>query len=158
MTGMRTLIHNEDLKRVYTGAALAIVAGLAMGAAVQPPLADNILAPQQEWAGGGMRNYATATARDVGAYPGQVPDYVVGTNYTQAPPPVAEQVLAYQDRAEPAAYDAAEHAQTAEATAPARWEDEPRGEPLYPSQQGNAFNPSDLPEPPEPPLDVFEPA
>ena len=23
MTGMRTLIHNEDLKRVYTGAALA---------------------------------------------------------------------------------------------------------------------------------------
>jgi hypothetical protein len=153
---MGNLIRSDDLRRIFVGASLAVVAGLAMGAAVQPPLADNILAPQQEWAGGGTRNYASATARDVGAYPGQVPDYVIGTNYTQ--PPVAEpQAPVYAALVEPAAYDAAEYARTAEAVAPARWEDEPRAEPIYPSQQGNAFNPSDLPPAPEPPVDTTSP-
>jgi hypothetical protein len=84
---------------------------------------------------------------------------VIGTNYTQpAPSPMAEQVLAYQERAEPTAYDIAEHAQTAEAVAPARWDDEPRDEPVYPSQHGGALNPSDLPPPPEPPVDTASPA
>jgi len=154
---MGNLIRGNDLKRIYVGASLAVMAGLAMGGAVQPPLADNILAPQQEWAGGGMRNYASATTRDVGAYPGQIPDYVIGTNYTQ-PVPVAEpQTPVYT--AEQAAYDVAEYARSAEAVepTPARWEDEPRAEPMYPSEQGNAFNPSDLPEPPEPPVDTASP-
>jgi len=152
---MGNLIRSDDLRRVFVGAGLAVIAGLAVGGAVRPPLTDNILAPQQEWAGGGSR--PAAAARDVGAYPGQVPDYVIGTNYTQPPPIVAPQVLAYQERAAPAAYDAADHARTAEAVAPARWEDEPRPEPIYPSQQGNAFNPSDLPPAPEPPVDTVSP-
>lgn len=153
---MGNLIRNDDLKRIFVGASLAVVAGLVMGAAVQPPLTDNILAPQQEWAGGGPRNYAAATSRDVGAYPGRVPDYVVGTNYIRPP---EQQVLAYEDRAEPTAYDAAEYAQTAEAVTvtPARWVEEPRGEPVYPSQQGNAYNPSDLPPAPEPPVETTSP-
>jgi hypothetical protein len=156
---MGTLIRSSDLRRVYIGAGLAVIAGLTLGGAVQPPLADGIVAPQQAMAGGGMRNYAAATTRDVGAYPGQVPDYVIGTNYTR-PLPVAEQVLAYEERAEPTAYDIAEHARTAEAvtTIQRRWADEPREETVYPSQQGGAFNPSDLPPPPEPPVDLFEPA
>jgi hypothetical protein len=155
---MRTLIHNSDLKRLFTGAGVAVVAGLLMGGAVQPRLGDGIKAPQQEMAGGGTRTYAIGGDTGVGGYPGQVPDYVIGTNYLN-PPVVETQVLAYEERAEPTtAYDAAEYAQTTEAVAPTRWEDEPREQPLYPSEQGNAFNPSDLPPPPEPPVDVFEPA
>lgn len=154
---MGKFIHTDDLKRVFVGAGLAVVAGLAIGGAVQPPLADNILAPQQDWGGGAQRTYAANVERGMAAYRDQIPDYVIGTNYTQAPP-VADRVLAYQDRAEPMAYDIAEHAQTAEATLPARWEDEPREAPVYPSQSGNAYNPSDLPAPPEPPVEVFDPA
>ena len=147
---MRTLIHNDDLKRLFTGASVAVVAGLLIGGAVQPPLQDGILAPQQQVAGGGARNYAIGYEHGVGAYPGPVPEYVIGTNYTR-PQPLEDQVLAYDDRADAVALDATDYAQTAEATAPVRWEDEPRDEPLYPSARGNAWNPSDLPPPPEPP-------
>jgi hypothetical protein len=155
---MRTLIQNSDLKRLFTGAAAAVVSGLVLGAAVQPSLGDGIKAPQQEMAGGGTRTYAMGSEAGVGGYTGQVPDYVIGTNWLR-PPAMEIQVLAYEDRAEPAAYDATEYAQTTEAVAPIRREDdEPRTEPLYPSEQGNAFNPSDLPEPPEPPVELFEPA
>lgn len=153
---MGKFIRSDDLKRIFTGASLAVLAGLLLGGAAQPPLTDGLLAPQQEWAGGGARTSNSGAERGVSAY-AQVPDYVVGTNYTQAPP-MADRVVAYEERAEPAAYDIAEHAQTAEATAPTRWEDEPREAPVYPSQSGNAYNPSDLPEPPEPPVEVFDPA
>jgi hypothetical protein len=154
---MGKFIRSDDLKRIFTGASLAVLAGLLLGGAVQPPLSDGLLAPQQEWAGGGARNNASVPEPGVSAYAANVPDYVVGTNYTQAPP-MADRVMAHEERAEPAAYDIAEHAQTAEATAPTRWEDEPHEAPIYPSQSGNAYNPSDLPEPPEPPVDLFDPA
>jgi len=156
---MGKLIRNDDLKRIFTGAGLAVVAGLAMGASIQPSLTDGILAPQQEWAGGGVRDYASAPTRDVGAYPGQVPDYVIGTNYTRPQaPPDEEQFLAYEERAQPAAYDAGDYGETAEAHAPQIWTEEPREEAYYPSMRGGAYNPSDLPEAPEPPVDVFDPA
>ena len=158
---MRTLIHNADLKRLHIGAAVAVVAGLALGAAVQPALQEGILAPQQKWAGGGLRTYATASEPGIGAYPDKVPDYVIGTNYTQ-PPPVAEPpTLEFDEGPQLAAYDAAEYAGTAEAVAPWRREDDQdyRGEaPHYPSMRGNAYNPSDLPDPPEPPVEEFDPA
>ena len=152
---MRTLIQNADLKRLFTGAALAGVAGLATGAAVQPALQDRILAPQQQMAGGGTRNYAAPSEAGIGLYPGQVPEYVIGTNYTR-PPPMA----AYEGASEeaPSAREAADHAETAEATAPANWVVEPHPAPLYPSERGNAWNPSDLPEAPEPPVDTASPA
>ena len=156
---MGKLIRNVDLQRIFAGAGLAAMAGLAMGASIQPSLTDGILAPQQEWAGGGVRNYASASVRDVGAYPGQVPDYVIGTNYTRPQAPAAEdQVLAYEERAQPAAYDVADYGETAEAHAPQIWDEEPYEEAYYPSVRGGAYNPSDLPEAPEPPVDVFDPA
>jgi hypothetical protein len=153
---MRTLIENGDLKRLFTGAALATFAGLAIGASIQPPLQDRILAPQQQMAGGGTRNYAAPSEAGIGLYPGQVPEYVIGTNYTRPPPEY--EVLTADDRAEPAAHDAADHAETAEATAPTRWVVEPHQAPMYPSERGNAWNPSDLPEAPEPPVDTASPA
>ena len=151
---MRTLIQNSDLKRLFTGAAGAVVAGLVIGATVQPALQDRILAPQQQMAGGGTRNYASATTADVGAYPGQVPEYVIGTNYTRPPPVLEYESPAPDDSAAPAT----DYAETAETSAPARWEVEPHEAPLYPSVRGNAWNPSDLPEPPEPPVEEYEPA
>ncbi|HEY0651059.1 hypothetical protein [Phenylobacterium sp.] len=154
---MRTLIQNADLRRLFTGASLAVVAGLAIGAAIQPPLQDRILAPQQQMAGGGTRNYATPSEAGIGLYPGQVPEYVIGTNYTR-PPPMTAYEGAYEEGAEPTAHDATDYAQTAEATAPARWVVEPHPAPLYPSERGNAWNPSDLPEAPEPPVDTASPA
>jgi hypothetical protein len=152
---MRNLIHSDDLKHLFTGAALAVAAGLAMGMSVQPPLQDRIMAPQQEIAGGGPRTYQAGDERGVAAYSGAVPEYVIGTNYTR-PIPTETQVLAYQDRALPV--EVADYAQTAEAVAPARWDDEPADEPLYPSMRGNAFNPSDLPPAPEPPQETASPA
>lgn len=147
---MRTLILNDDLKRLFSGAAVAVVAGLVMGAAVQPRLQDGILAPQQKMAGGGPRTYAMGYEHGIGAYPGPIPDYVIGTNYTR-PPVLETQVLAYDDRVDTVAVEAADYAETADATASTRWADEPRGEPVYPSQRGNAWNPSDLPPAPAPP-------
>lgn len=153
---MRTLIHHDDLKRLYTGAALSVVLGLTLGAVVQPRLADGILAPQQTWGAGGQRSYAAGAAYSMADYGGQVPAYVMGTNYTQQPQQTALPSPSSDEQAE-AAYDVVEYAQTAEATVPSRWEDEPREAPIYPSTEGGAWNPSDLPEPPEPPVDEFEP-
>lgn len=153
---MRTLIQNPDLKRIFTGSALAAVAGLAMGASVQPSLQDRILAPQQQMAGGGPRHYAAVNHAGIGAYAGAVPEYVIGTDYTRPPPPLEQEVLAYDDRARAVA----DYGETAEATAatPTHWVVEADDEPLYPSERGNDWNPSDLPEAPEPPVDTASPA
>lgn len=153
---MRILIHPDDLKRLYTGAALSVVLGLTLGAVVQPSLADGILAPQQDWGSGGQRSHAVGAAYSLADYGGQVPDYVIGTNYTQQPQLTALPSPSGDDQAE-AAYDVIEYARTAEAVVPSRWEDEPYDAPVYPSTDGGAWNPSDLPEPPEPPVDEFEP-
>lgn len=153
---MRTLIQNADLKRIFTGSALAVVAGLAMGAAAQPPLQDRILAPQQQMAGGGARNYAAAGEAGVGGYSGAIPEYVIGTDYTRPPPMLEQEALAYDSPARAMT----DYAETAEATAPtqADWVVEGREETVYPSERGNAWNPSDLPEAPEPPVDAASPA
>jgi hypothetical protein len=156
---MRTLIQNHDLKRLFGGAAIAVVAGLTIGAAFQPALdEDGIHAPQQLMSGGGVRTYAANLHQGVGAYPGQVPDYVIGTDWVR--PAVPEQeTLAYDDRAATQADDAEAYAEPASAIAPARWEDEPPEPPLYPSERGNTYYDADLPAPPEPPTDEeFEPS
>ena len=148
---MRTLIQNDDLKRLFTGAAGAVVAGLLLGATVQPQLTENILGPQQEMGVSAARTYATGAERGVSAYTGQVPDYVVGTRWTQAQP-VTEQVLAYEERVEPTAYSAAsadDYAATAEAThVTTKWQDAAVEPPRYPSERGSTYYESDLPDPP----------
>jgi hypothetical protein len=154
---MPILIQNDDLKRLFTGAAGAVVAGLLLGVTVQPRLTDNLLAPQQEMGVSATRTYAAPSERGVGAYTGQVPDYVVGTRWTQ-PQPVTEQVLAYEERVEPASYiapDAAgaasadDYAATAEAThVITRWQDGAVEPPHYPSERGSTYYESDLPDPP----------
>jgi len=156
---MRTLIQNHDLKRLLAGAAIAAVAGLMTGAAIQPALdAGGVHAPQQLMSGGGPRAYAAGAEPGVGAYRDQVPDYVTGADQVR-PQPIEPEILADDDRADPQADAAEAHAATASAIAPRRWQDEPRQAPLYPSEHGNTHYGADLPAPPEPPSDeAAEPA
>ena len=157
---MRTLIRNHDLKRLFAGAAIAAIAGLTTGAAIQPALdADGVHAPQQLMGDGGVRTYVAGAEPGVGGYQGQVPDYVIGTDWMR-PQPLAQEVLTYDDRAGPQqADDATTHGATANAIVPRHWQDEPRPAPLYPSEGGATSYGADLPAPPEPPSDeAAEPA
>ena len=52
--------------------------------------------------GGAARGFAHIGVIKMLEAQGIVPDYVVGTNYTQAPP-MSDRVMAYEERAEPAA-------------------------------------------------------
>lgn len=167
---MQRLIHNDDLKRLFTGTAIAVGAGLIVGLSFKPSLADNIVAPQQEMGVSADRTYETA-ATPVANYGGRVPDYVTGTQWVaqqQAPSADQTQVLAYEERVEPAAYAAAgapsagDYAASAEATkVTTRWQDrgQPAAEaPRYPSQQGSTYYESDLPDPPADAPSEHEPA
>lgn len=162
---MPHLMHNEDLKRLFVGSALAVVAGLGVGFSVKPSLAENLVAPQQEMGVSAPRADAAAVDAGVAAYRGQVPDYVVGTRWLQAQAPAAPevQVLAYEDRAQPMAQEtaasAADYAASAEAThVTTHWQDEARPPPRYPSERGGDWAESDLPEPPADAPELYDPA
>lgn len=158
---MQELIRHRDLMNLGKGAALAAVAGLVMGAAMQPDLdGDGLIAPQIELPRAGERVELTAYDPGVAAYGRNPPEYVIGTDYTR--PVVMEQaVLAYDERSVEEAVDEAAYeapvvvyeadAERREAAARTAWREEPAPEPLYPSQQGNTYYASDLPDPPSPP-------
>ena len=160
---MTQLIHNDDLKRLFTGAAIAVTAGLMVGLSFKPSLADGILAPQQDMGVSAARTYASASESRVASYAGRVPDYVIGTRWLQPQPiPEQTQVLAYEERIEPASYEAAasvdDYASTTEAThVTTRWQDQAREDPRYPSQQGSEYYESDLPDPPADAPEAHEP-
>ncbi len=155
---MRTFIHDRDLKTLAVGVAVAAVSGLLMGGALHPDLdAEGLKAPQLEAPGGGHRTEVAAADAGVAAYDGRVPDYVIGTD-TLNPPQV--QTLA---AAEPSPEDTADagHASDVMAYAapqiePARWQDEPREAPRYPSERGNVVYAADVAAAPPPPPDGEE--
>lgn len=161
---MTRLIQNDDLKRLFAGSAIAVAAGLMVGFSVKPSLADGIVAPQQDWGVSAPRSYAMKAEAGVGAYSGKIPDYVVGTRWTQpqAAPTGETQVLAYEERAERASYGAPsadDYAATAEDThVTTHWQDQAREPPHYPSAQGNTYYESDLPQPPSDEPRDYEPA
>ena len=123
------------MKALLTGAAVALAAGLLMGAVAKPDLAgdDRPAGPQilAGW-GGGRSTGPFDDGAALANYKGQLPDYVLGTDWKRsltppaqmadAPPP-AEARMAVIDVAEMpvtrAAYDEAPHTQ-----------------PIYPSLQG----------------------
>lgn len=149
---MRELIQNRDLKTLFGGVAVAAAAGLMMGAAMHPDLDEGQMkAPQILLAGGGPRADVPASDAGVAAYRGRIPDHVIGTDALKPPEAV---VLAYDDRAEVQMEEHAGDIMAYEAPPerpPARWMDEPREAPLYPSERGNTPYGADLPAPPEPP-------
>ncbi|WP_337188685.1 hypothetical protein [Phenylobacterium sp.] len=163
---MLPLLRSPDTRRLLTGVALAAAAGLALGATLKPNLDEEPLeGPQQLISGGGPRTYVQAPDAGMAAYRGRVPDYVVGTDSLKPPP---DTFLALDDQADApeaggeAAASAQDHggdvmAYEAPVVARARWADEPRPVPHHPSQQGGAWNESDLPAPPSPPEEDLSP-
>ena len=91
MPPMRTLITNDDLKRLMSGLSLACAAGLLLGAAFQPNLDEHDAAgPQMLMGQGGARKVFVAYDPGVGRYAGQIPEHVIGTDWTRPRPiPVA---------------------------------------------------------------------
>ena len=146
---MWSLFSNDDLRRLSAGVAIASVAGLLMGAAMRPDLDEHDAAgPQMLMGEAGARKVFTAYDPGVGAYQGQLPDYVVGTDWArqQAVPqprevPLEDETVVYED---PSPVEVAH----------TTYVDEPRPEPRYPSMRGNGEYEANLPPPPAPPDDV----
>ncbi|HEX3699280.1 MAG TPA: hypothetical protein VHV27_01265 [Phenylobacterium sp.] len=81
--------RSDQLRTALSGAVIAAVAGLLLGAAAKPDLAadDRPAGPQMLSPVGGERS-AGPFADDVGvgfaSYRGKLPDYVIGTDTTKA--------------------------------------------------------------------------
>lgn len=138
-------------KSILAGAALATLAGIMLGGAMQPQLVfdGRPLGPQMMATGGGAR--ANGPFDDSAAYANysaSIPDYVTGTDYVQASyvPPIAP---ARQGREQIARNDEPTPPQPIAYTRTAY--DEPRTEVVYPSVYGGAAYEREAPPPPPPP-------
>ncbi|CAN5478311.1 hypothetical protein BH10PSE5_BH10PSE5_16510 [soil metagenome] len=124
----------RDLRQAFYGMAIATVAGLILGGASKPDIREmtdldgpQLLSGQSgERLGPGFRQTASWTG-----YNGQVPDYVIGTDWTR-PAPVE------MARAEPEPEPArAVHEDAPVRWTPAKYESEPAPPPSYPSMGGD---------------------
>lgn len=131
------------MKALLTGAGLAAVAGLLMGAVAKPDLGwdDRPAGPQilAGWGGG-----RSAGPFDDGAtfasYKGQLPDFVLGTDwkrslnppaYTAEPEPLAPPTRLARDDTPPDL-----------PLTPVTYDDKPHAAPSYPSIEGGADTPT----------------
>jgi hypothetical protein len=151
---MRTWIDNHDLKRLLQGVAGVAACGLMLGAAMHPTLnvGDKPGGPQMLLSGGGPRSAADATDRGVGAYAGQTPEYVVGTDWARPHTPVYADTAPVADKSETVVYTSRDDLPVVQA-ARAAWREEPPPEPTYPSARGGAYYDANLPAPPPEPED-----
>ena len=148
---MRTLITNDDLKRMVSGMALACAAGLLLGAVFQPNLDEHDAAgPQMLMGETGARKVFVAYDPGVGRYQGQIPEHVIGTDWTRPRPIPVAYDTAPEDTGETVVYEDPSPVQMAHSS----YVDEPRSEPVYPSMRGNTDYEANLPAPPAPPADV----
>lgn len=146
-----------DLKTLFAGVGVAAVSGLLLGGAMQPDLrGDERPEGPQIFAGwsGARSTGPFDDGMTLAYYEGQVPDYVVGTDWKQAiawqeTPEIVEAAEDYSafDEPEPAP-EAGVYAADASWQAPAA---EP---PTYPSMSGGVAYGVDLPPPPSPPADL----
>jgi hypothetical protein len=150
-SAVQTAISNQAAT-ILSGAALAAVAGIMLGGAMRPQLIfdGRPNGPQMFANGGGPRSTGPFDpGGSYASYNGNIPVYVIGTDYAQAAyvaaPPVEEdhQQLARNDASppEPAALT---HAAYAEPPAPLV---------VYPSLAGGRPYEAETPEPPPPPED-----
>lgn len=148
---MERLFTRDDLKRIGAGVAVACTAGLLMGAALRPNLDEHDAAgPQMQMGGGGPRKVFAAYDQGVGVYTGQVPDYVVGTDWTRrdAPPELHQAASVEEHTGDVMAYEAQDAAVEVAHTS---YVEEPRQPTRYPSMSGNTDYEANLPAPPAPP-------
>lgn len=162
---MRNLILNSDLRKLALGAAPVALAGLIAGGFMHPTLkvGDGLGGPQMLAGVAGARGEPSASGSASWTnYQGRVPEYVVGADWVR--PPQTERAYREDSRdfvqdVEPAEEEHAYAAEERAATAVEQRYEEPAREPVsYPSTSGGAFNPSDLPAAPEPPVEPFGPA
>lgn len=88
------------MKLIFQGIAVAAASGLLMGAAFKPSLTygEGPLGPQLLLAPSGERHEAFGGGASFAAYGGEVPDYVLGTDWTEADAPLYEAAdYAYED-------------------------------------------------------------
>ena len=130
-------------KALYSGAGLAVVAGLLMGAAMKPDL--GVARPNGpqifgEWPAGGPTGPFDTDSLAFAAYASKIPEYVLGTDWRQAVTmPVAYQAEAYQAEeptADYAEYAEADYASQSYDYSRATWEEPARDAPSYPSMAG----------------------
>lgn len=145
----------RDLRHVFFGMAFATVVGLALGGAFKPMLREftNIEGPQiLAGVSGvrsppGLRQNASWTS-----YAGKIPDYVIGTDWTQPDYPV-EMVAREEPEPQPAKV-VHEDTPIRLAVAPVKYEEDPAPPPSYPSMGGDILAGMKTSYPPELPDDA----
>jgi hypothetical protein len=153
---MRTLIHNHDLKTLFTGVAGMAAAGLMTGMVMQPNLDPRqVEGPQILMGAPGPRADQPAAYPGPAVYKGRVPDYVSGADWTKPPPaePPQEAAAAEEFVAERDVTVAAEPPLPAKQVA---WREPPREAAAFPSMSGDIAYASELPAPPPPPDEADE--
>ena len=149
---MRSLILNRDLKSLFTGSAMAVVAGLLAGGLMYPELRGpgDLGGPQLQAGVAGPRNAVYGGSANWASYNGEVPEYVIGTDWLR-PPEYAEG--SGEDEAPPeeeTVVYAADVGDTTEVAAQNWVEADPQ--PVsFPSTGGGVPYGADLPRPPAPP-------
>jgi hypothetical protein len=127
------------VKSLFSGIAMASVAGLLLGGAMKPDLGygDRPEGPQlfAGWSGVRGETGPFDDGASWAAYGGQIPDYVVGTDWRTAST-WPKDLVAYEPQDPPNYYEKALAERPQHPVA--RYEDEPREEPVYPSMKGGA--------------------
>ena len=151
---MRQILSNHDLKILIQGVAGVAACGLLMGAAMQPNLDEHAVeGPQILAPAGGARGDGPAGDAGIGAYAGQLPEYVTGTDWTRPPPVQYAADTPVADDTDVVVLAADDDPQPVPAATRAAWRDPPRDAPAYPSMRGNVDYEANLPAPPPPPGD-----
>jgi hypothetical protein len=152
---MSRFLRERDLRQLFVGAPAVVIAGLIAGGFAHPQLRgpDELGGPQLQAGVAGARSERTYDlAAGWASYSGQVPDYVIGTDWLK--PPSYDEIDASIDAIDHApvmAYAAEEHA--ADAYEPAAQPETNLVAVSYPSTEGGRPYEADLPPPPEPPMD-----
>jgi hypothetical protein len=137
--------ETSKVKALLGGACVALVAGLLMGAVAKPDLGydGRPAGPQMLAAWGGARSSGPFDDGEAFAnYKGQIPDYVLGTDWKRALNPPVEMAEPSPLPREPkvAAIDTAPDLPVTHAA----YDDPPPEAPSYPSLQGGQSNDADL--------------
>jgi hypothetical protein len=159
---MERWIRAHDLRTLYCGVAGVAAAGLLGGMVMHPDLRARDLEGPQMLAGVSGERSAGPYAAGAGmaAYGGNVPEYVIGTDYLHPPVPATDDLdrridaMAREADTGPVmAYAAEDHA--TDAVEPHA---DPETEPVnYPSTSGGRYYDADLPPPPAPPAEAPAP-
>ncbi len=151
---MEPALERRPWRTLAIGGLGALALGLLGGAALRPQLdLDRPTGPQTLIAAGGPRAVNPGTVAPARA-PGQLPDYVVGTDWLRAhaaqasSPPTAHEFAA--ERVETVVYASREDLGPSPAAEPA-WRHEPPAPTLYPSERGGVAYEANRPLPPAPP-------